>query len=464
MLFRDRYDAGRQLAAEVLQRGYEDAVVLGLPRGGIPVAAKVAEALGLPLDVLMVAKLGLPTQPEFALGAIGEDGVRVIDTSTCEAYGISNAELVRVDAEKRLELNRKARLYRRGSPAIPLQGHTAILVDDGVATGSTAAAASLVARKLGARQVVLAVPVGSPHAIQELRSQLDEVICLRTPEQFRAVGQWYVDFAATPDEQVVDLLQRQRRLLEGSQDSARQVDPEPEAAGLSIGLGVEVPVWRSQVDREVEISVNSARLAGHLSVPEHPLGVVLFAQGSGNSGHRDRNRAVAAVLNQAGIATLILDLLRPEEQKVRANEFDLPLLGKRLLLASEWLEEQPQTIGLDLGYFGVSTGAGAALWAAADHSARVTAVVSLGGRPDLAGWRLRDVRSSTLMIVGSHDPHALQLNGAAAERLQCEFDCALVPGASHMFEEAGTLEVAAGLARDWFVEHFTQVVSSSGRH
>ena len=458
MLFRDRYDAGRQLAAELQKREFEDAVVLGLPRGGVPVAAKVADALEVPLDVLLVRKLGLPAHREFAIGAIGEGGVRVVDMAMCESYRVGSAELAQVDAEERIELKRRSQLYRKGLPPISLEGHTAILVDDGVATGSTALAASQVARKLGAKKVVLAVPVGSASAVQELRQHVDEVICLRVPERFRAVGQWYVDFSETRDEQVIELLQRHRKLMTGTRTSSLRVvsEPLPEESGL--GLGVELPVWMSQIDREIEIRDNSAVLAGHLSVPERPIGVVLFAHGSGSSRHSPRNQAVAAVLNQARIATLLLDLLTPEEERERANVFDIPLLGRRLLLASDWLEEQPETAGISLGYFGASTGAGAALWAAADPASRVRAVVSRGGRPDLAGSRLSDVRASTLMIVGSHDPHVLQLNGAAAERLRCEYECAVVPGASHLFEEPGALETAAGLARDWFLDHFSEVL------
>ena len=462
MFFRDRYDAGRQLAAELLKREFEDAVVLGLPRGGVPVAAKVADALGVPLDVLLVRKLGLPAHREFAIGAIGEGGVRVVDTAICDSYRVSSAELAQVDAEERLELDRRSQLYRVGLPPISLEGHTAILVDDGVATGSTALAASQVARKLGAKKVILAVPVGSASAVQELRQHVDEVICLRVPERFRAVGQWYVDFSETPDEQVVELLTRRRKMMVGTHASSQEVVSEPLPAGSGLGLGVELPVWMSQVDRDVEIRDNSTVLVGHLSVPERPIGVVLFAHGSGSSRHSPRNQAVAAVLNQARIATLLLDLLTPEEERERANVFDIPLLGRRLLIASEWLEQQPETAGVSLGYFGASTGAGAALWAAADPTSSVRAVVSRGGRPDLAGSRLSDVRASTLMIVGSHDPHVLQLNGAAAERLRCEYECAVVPGASHLFEEAGTLEVAAALARDWFVEHFSELLVPGG--
>ena len=462
MFFRDRYDAGRQLAAELLKREFEDAVVLGLPRGGVPVAAKVADALGVPLDVLLVRKLGLPAHREFAVGAIGEGGVRVVDTAICDSYRVSSAELAQVDAEERLELDRRSQLYRVGLPPISLEGHTAILVDDGVATGSTALAASQVARKLGAKKVILAVPVGSASAVQELRQHVDEVICLRVPERFRAVGQWYVDFSETPDEQVVELLTRRRKMMVGTHASSQEVVSEPLPAGSGLGLGVELPVWMSQVDRDVEIRDNSTVLVGHLSVPERPIGVVLFAHGSGSSRHSPRNQAVAAVLNQARIATLLLDLLTPEEERERANVFDIPLLGRRLLIASEWLEQQPETAGVSLGYFGASTGAGAALWAAADPTSSVRAVVSRGGRPDLAGSRLSDVRASTLMIVGSHDPHVLQLNGAAAERLRCEYECAVVPGASHLFEEAGTLEVAAALASDWFVEHFSELLVPGG--
>ena len=194
-------------------------------------------------------------------------------------------------------------------------------------------------------------------------------------------------------------------------------------------------------------------VAGHLYVPEDARGVVVFAHGSGSSRHSPRNRNVAAVLNAAGLATLLFDLLTPREELDRANVFDIGLLARRLVDVTQWLATQPDTAGLPVGYFGASTGAAAALWAAADPEADIAAVVSRGGRPDLAGPRLAAVAAPTLLIVGGHDDVVLDLNRLAQAQLRCENRLAVVPGATHLFEEPGTLQMVAELARDWFADH-----------
>ena len=188
MRFRDRSDAGQQLAAALDGRVEGNAVVLALPRGGVPVAAEVARHLGLPLDVIVVRKLGVPSHPEYAMGAIGELGVRVLDGEVIRATGVSDEQLARVDAAERTELDRRALRYRGDRGALPLVGRTAVLVDDGMATGSTALAATQVARVLGASKVVLAVPVAAEQALAELRRAADEVVCVQVPPRFRAVA------------------------------------------------------------------------------------------------------------------------------------------------------------------------------------------------------------------------------------------------------------------------------------
>jgi putative phosphoribosyl transferase len=209
------------------------------------------------------------------------------------------------------------------------------------------------------------------------------------------------------------------------------------------------------VDEEVEVLAGGTRLAGHLTVPEGARGIILFAHGSGSSRHSPRNRYVASVLHEAGLGTLLFDLLTTAEEHDRANVFDIDLLARRLADATGWLRAQPAAGHLPVGYFGASTGAAAALWAAADADADISAVVSRGGRPDLAGPRLAAVRAPTLLIVGGHDEVVIQLNEEAEARLTCDHGLAIVPGATHLFEEPGTLEAAATLARDWFTAHLT---------
>ncbi|MDX6439225.1 MAG: putative phosphoribosyl transferase [Gaiellaceae bacterium] len=207
---------------------------------------------------------------------------------------------------------------------------------------------------------------------------------------------------------------------------------------------------------DVRVAVGDAVLAGDLVLPEHPAGTVLFAHGSGSSRHSPRNRLVAGTLNQAGFGTLLLDLLTPaEEQADRFTgelRFDIDLLARRLLGAIEWLRAGPAR-SLRIGLFGASTGAAAALVAAAERLDDVDAVVSRGGRPDLAGAALREVRAPTLLIVGGADEVVVELNRCALELLPPESRLEIVPGATHLFEEPGALEQVASLATDWFAHY-----------
>ena len=215
--FTDRRDAGRHLATELadrrLDRTLADPVVLGLPRGGVPVAAEVAQALDAPLDVLVVRKLGLPRQPELAMGAIGERGARVLNDDVLVQGRISAEELAAVEGRERAELEARLRRFRGAAPPVDLAGRTAVIVDDGVATGATARVASLVARELGAASVVLAMPVGAPDSVADLAAmpQVDEVVCLWAPPGFMAVGMHYLDFRQTTDAEVQAILEDARR-------------------------------------------------------------------------------------------------------------------------------------------------------------------------------------------------------------------------------------------------------------
>ncbi len=210
MVFTDRAEAGRRLAGALAGGALlaEALVVLGLPRGGVPVAAEIARALGAPLDVILVRKLGLPIQPELAMGAIGEGGIRIINRDVVRAEQVSAEVFARVERQERAELDRRAARYRAVRPRLPLAGVTAVVVDDGIATGSTARVACQVARAHGAARVVLAVPVAPRVAIPALADAADQVVCLTAPEPFFAIGQWYGDFAQTTDDEVVALLRQ----------------------------------------------------------------------------------------------------------------------------------------------------------------------------------------------------------------------------------------------------------------
>jgi len=208
MLFVDRADAGRQLAQRLLNLRGTDAVVLALPRGGVPVAFEVARELRAPLDLIVVRKLGVPFQPEYGFGAIGEGGARIVDDRVVRLAGLTRQEIASVEGQERDRLNRRLGQLRGGRPPVPLAGRTAVVVDDGVATGSTARAACLVARAREADRVIVAVPVGSAQAVASLRRDADEVICLHTPVPFASVGDWYADFSQVADAEVTSLLGR----------------------------------------------------------------------------------------------------------------------------------------------------------------------------------------------------------------------------------------------------------------
>ncbi len=204
-------------------------------------------------------------------------------------------------------------------------------------------------------------------------------------------------------------------------------------------------------DVDVAIPDGRAAFVATVHVPVDPIGFVMFAHGSGSSRHSPRNRFVAETLQAVGFGTMLIDLLLPDEERDRANVFDIELLGRRLIAATQWLSAQAEATRHPIAYFGASTGAGAALWAAADPSVQVAAIVSRGGRPDLAGPRLHEVRAPTLLIVGGADTAVIELNRRALEQLAGPAELSIVPGATHLFEEPGALEAVARLARDWLL-------------
>jgi putative phosphoribosyl transferase len=438
-IFEDRVDAGRQLGRRLAELRGQDVVVLGLPRGGVPVAFEVAAALEAPLDVIVVRKLGLPYQPELAMGAIGEGGARVLDAQVLAHSRVTEPELQSVEDRERDVLENRVARFRKGRSREDLTGRLAVIVDDGIATGSTARVACRIARALGAARVILAVPVAPAETLAAL-TEPDEVLCLATPRQFTAVGYHYRDFSPTDDDEVLQLLDL----------AARRLQDSPTAARRAGGAGSTEPV---ESDEEVEIPSRGVRIQGQLHLPVPATGIVLFAHGSGSSRHSPRNRFAASVLQKAGLGTLLLDLLTSGEEHNRAHVFDIELLARRLSSATDWLAARADTASCEVGYFGASTGAGAALWAASEPGSRIAAVVSRGGRPDLAGPRLSAVTAPTLLVVGSLDHEVLELNRRAKAMLRCPNQLAVVQGATHLFEEPGTLAAAAILARDWFVRY-----------
>lgn len=432
-LFYDRRTAGRELADSLNRYNNNDVVVIGLPRGGVVVADEIARALGAPLDVCIVRKVGAPMQPELGLGAIAEGGELVLDHRTIGLTGTSRSQISEIVAEQQRELDHLVCRLRQGRPPIDVRGKTVIVVDDGVASGGSARAALRALRRRGPARLVFAAPVGAAQTLRELAAEADLVVCPYAEEAFHAVGVWYRSFDQVTDGEVLAILER-----------GGGIEPEDEAG--TVGT--------------VVIEASGVRLAGDLVVPPDARGIVIFAHGSGSSRSSPRNRSVARVLERAGHATLLFDLLTAEEadfDETSGGElrFDIPLLARRLSGATTWARAQRRLADLPIGYFGASTGAAAALIAAAQNPGTVRAVVSRGGRPDLAGEWLTLVRAPTLFLVGGRDPIVLELNKEALGILGAPKRLDVIPGAAHLFDEPGTLTTVSERAADWFDRYLT---------
>lgn len=464
MVFQNRVDAGSKLAEQLHKyANREDVIVLGIPRGGVPVAFEVAKALNAPLDVFVSRKLGVPGQEELAFGAVASGGVRVLDREIVEGVGISQPLIEEITEKAKKELERREKLYRGDRPALKLEGQTVILVDDGIATGSSMRAAVEALRQLKPARIVVAVPVAPETTCNRLKLEVDELICVSMPEFFFAIGQFYVDFSQVADGEVTELLKEAGK--PALQKVAGGDPPVPKRTSMTItGRKSELIVDR----REVSIELEGLRLAGTLTIPEGANGIVLFAHGSGSSRHSPRNRYVAEVLQSQGVATLLFDLLTREEESLDQYtgelRFDIPFLAKRLVGATQWVLSRPETKDLKVGYFGASTGAGAALVGAAELPDVISAVVSRGGRPDLAADALAAVRAPTLLIVGGDDEPVIAMNREALAKLECsDKQLLIIPGATHLFEEPGTLEEVARVAAGWFAQYFTPVEKAQAR-
>lgn len=420
-MFHDRIDAGRRLARRLEHLSGKDTLVLGLPRGGVPVAYEVAKMLHAPLDVLIVRKLGVPWHPELAFGAIGEGGVRVLNDDVIRSVGLKHDDVEKAEEREKHEVEDRVQRFRPGSPRRSLRGHTAVIVDDGVATGATAKAACNVARLQGAKRVVLAVPSAPSHWVEENSHIADEIVAYDTTLDLGSVGAYYDHFSQVDDDTVARLLR--------------------EARDATFSGDVRIPASENEW------------MEGHLEVPFGAKGMVVFSHGSGSSHTSPRNQQVAARLNAAGFATLLFDLLTPSESDDRARRFDIELLSKRLGATIPWVRMQPHLRDLPIGLFGASTGAAAAIVTATRGTDVIRAIVSRGGRPDLAAEYLERLRTPTLFIVGGNDEEVLELNREAIARIGGPYSLSVVHGASHLFEEPGALESVIDEAVAYFAEH-----------
>ena len=386
IVFADREDAGRRLAALLAPLRGERPVVLALPRGGVPVAAEVARALGAPLDVIVVRKLGLPHQPELGFGAIGEDGIRLLDSDLIRRVGLTERDIARVEAQEREELTRRVRRYRNGRAPIDIEGRTVIIVDDGLATGATARTALHIARARGARRIIVAVPVAPSKTVEELRAEADQVVSLVTPFAFRGrrplVPQFRADIGRGSRRAAPRKRRRGRRSRPRTKPRSRSDHflRRSRGGGTSTGAG-----------RRPRASCSSPTVAGAAdsALATWPWHEPSMSGGSGRwcsiyspppKLHADETSSTSS----CWAADCWKQAIGPVDREKSAN--------------------------CPRGYFGASTGAAAALWAAGSPGNTVRAVVSRGGRPDLADTRLPFVRCPTLLIVGGADREVLELN------------------------------------------------------
>ncbi len=448
MVFSNREDAGRQLAKRLTAySNLEDVVVLGLPRGGVPVAFEIAKGLHLPLDIFLSGKLGVPGHEEFAFGAVALEDGRFLDQEVVRVAGITPEQIERVTRLTRDKLEQRALLYRAGRRPLQITGQTVILVDDGIATGASIYAAIWALHQMKPKKLVIAVPVAPRSTCEWLRQFVDEMVVLYIPNDFYGVGQFYGQFSQVPDVEVIALLRRAEEWLISKTahcdctETEQVLDKEPDCD-----------------QREVSIPVGKVALEASLGLPTNPKGIVLFAHGSGSSRHSPRNRYVANVLQAAGLSTLLFDLLTHEEEafdrRTGVLRFDIEFLANRLIGVTQWVMRNPEFRKLPVGYFGASTGAAAALVAAARLPGCIAGVVSRGGRPDLAGDDLAYVDAPTLLIVGAMDERVIALNRQALSKLRSrDKEILIVPGATHLFEEAGTLEQVARAADEWLVRY-----------
>ena len=455
--FRDRADAGRVLARSLRRyREVPDVIVLGLARGGVPVAREVADDLHAPIGVVVARKVGVPGIEEVALGAIGEGSHRVIADSVAWYLGVPSRIVDRLAAREHAELERSVRMYRAGRASLGLHGRTVIVVDDGLATGATLRAAIRSVRdKLPAR-IVAAVPVASRASAEEVRAEVDELIAVVTPPRFNTVSTAYENYSPVTEDDVLTLLGQ----------AGRRISPVVRDIRDRMGVVLTRTTSRSaDLERTIGIPAFDATVVGDLGVPrlaspsgragrtDQVRGLVILANGGESSRTSYIDRYLAGRLRLSGYATLRLDLLTRDERRMHtasgSPRLGVERIATRLACACEWVEREGVPGAHRTILLGASTAAAAALVTAARRPGRVFAVAARGGRVDLASDALSQVRTPVLLIVGADDPDSLRTNGDAVEHLQRGAILIRIPRAGQSFEEPGTVGVVAEHTVSW---------------
>ena len=390
-------------------------------------------ALRAPLDVLVVRRVVLPWNPGLVMAAVGEGGVRILNRDVLARAAFDPTALERATGRARLDVERRVRMYRGGGAPVPVTSRTAVVVGDGMATGSSACAAIRILRERGVARIVVAMPVASTAALGRVHRLADEVVCLESPASLRSAEDAYADGACPDDAEVAEILAAARR----------------DAPATAVTQAAEVTIHAG------------VTLTGDLSIPPHARGVVVFAHGDQDTRWSPRSRWLAGSFHDAGFATLLFDLRSEDEVARRATPAPVEELGARLAATARWLKARPELAGDPVVFFCSSRGTAGALWAAAQDDLEIAAVVARGGRPDLAWEALPYVKAPTLLITGGRDGPGLDRSRVTLGRMVGDHELAVIPGAGPIFDEPGALDHVARLARAWFLRCMAPETSSA---
>jgi len=473
MVFKNREQAGKKLSSALKDLNLDHPLVIAFSNGGIPVAVQVAHALSAELDYLAVKKIRVPENPEYVIGALTEGGVSFIHESALKRVGLSGSELQELLKQKQASLQRQIDFFRSEIPMISPFNRNIILVDDGLASGSSARVSLRYLKSHHPKSLTLAIPVCPRKITESLKAECDEFICLYSQEDLAPFSQFYQDYFKVSDSHALRILHGSQKKHESHSKNSSIYASSPTSKSHQMKLDLPHPVlpltsalWSPSISQssqpsiqEIEIYDSSCsktpiQLKGILQIPSHCKGIVIFAHGSGSSHLSPRSQIVAQIFHQTGLGTLLFDLLTPDESNSKKNIFNIPQLGARLLLALREIKKRSEIRNLPIGLFGASTGAAAALWSAAHSPHLISSIVSRGGRPDLVLSILPQVSAPVLLIVGSNDTPVIEMNSKASAQLK-NGKLILIPGATHLFEEPGALELVAESASQWFHQSFT---------
>lgn len=439
-LFRDRFEAGLSLAEAVAKLNLHHPHVFAIPRGGVIVGAQISQALKCPLHVLVAQKIATPGYPELSMGAIAEGGVSTRDLWVQKLMRATQSEIELATSVARLEQKRRARRYQPFRHARSIAGHTAVLVDDGIASGATVRAAIQALRTRKPEAIVLASPVGSPHTIAALSELVDHVVVLRMPDTFRNVSSCYLNFNSVHEQDVL-------RALSTSYDPCQSALINDDTRDFK-------PTLRQPASGTlILLNVSGGPVSAEFSAPKDAWAAVVFAHGSGSSRESPRNRYIAQQLRRAGMATLLMNLLTDDEAAQSGGsllDFNIDLLDLRLRDAISWLRTQSASAHLPVAIIGSSVGAAAAMRTARQAPDLVKGVVCRSGRLDLAMEDIPFVKTPVLLIAGQEDGLTVFLNRNARAVFHADHaSLVTIPGASHLFDEPGSLQHFISLTKIW---------------